>query len=410
MNINLKKKVKELPLVAGIYIMKSDSGEVLYVGKSSSLRKRVSSYFSSPVNKKTDMLLENVADIEYVKCDTPEQALLLEAALIKERKPKYNIALKDDKSYPSLAITKQKFPRIFICRAKNKSKDAALFGPYTHAGSLKTALNIIRKIFPFCSCRRMPQTPCLYYHLKLCPAPCAGKISPNEYKENIENIRRLLKGERKNLIKHLGRKMKEFAQKQEFEKAAWMRDCLLAVQGLYRGKFEKPELLSLKDTLDLPRLPFVIEAIDISSLSGSNPAGSVVAFRAGIADKDNYRRYRIKQVEGIDDYAMMAEVVKRRYLRLKTENKRSPDLIIIDGGKGHTDRVSKELSGLELNIPVIGIAKQNEEIWFPDKDVPLIIPKDNSCLHLIQRIRDEAHRFAHGYHLLRRKKHMLEEK
>jgi excinuclease ABC subunit C len=198
--------------------------------------------------------------------------------------------------------------------------------------------------------------------------------------------------------------MQVLSNENKFEEAAALRDKIIALTALYRGKTITHELISLKEILGLISLPLNIEAIDISSLGMLPASGSLVVFRNGVADKNSYRRYRIKEVSGINDYAMLAEVVKRRYRRLIEEKIKMPDLIIVDGGLGHAAAAKKELEKLSLNIPVIGIAKRNEEVWFPGKNKPLVIPKDNPALHLIQRLRDEAHRFAHKYHLLLRER------
>jgi len=406
----LKEKIKKLPLSPGVYIMKSKKGEILYVGKASSLRKRVTSYFGPGRSRKTEVLVDKIADIDFIECESEAQALILEASLIKEKMPKYNIALRDDKSYPYIEITKEKFPRLKVSRPKGKTK-SMLFGPYPKAGLLKPALKMIRRIFPYCSCKRFPKNACLFYHLNLCPGPCIGAISEAQYLENIKAISKILRGERKELIEDLKHKMDKLAKQKKFEEAGALRDKILAIQNLYHGRGKMHELLFLKDMLGLVNPPLVIEAIDISSLGTEVAAGSVVVFRNAIADKNSYRRYRIKEIESRDDYAMIAEVVRRRYSRLLVEKKKLPDLILIDGGKGHVERAKTELDKLGISVPVIGIAKRNEELWFPKagiKKEKLVIPKDNPGLHLIQRIRDEAHRFAHKYHLLRRKKKMAE--
>ncbi len=403
--MNLREKVKKLPLGCGVYIMKSKGGTVLYVGKASSLRKRVGSYFSSRVSLKTGLLVENVVDIEYIACDTEEQALILEAALIKERKPKYNIALRDNKSYPYVAITKEKFPRIFITRKKNNRK-AVFYGPYPEVKTLKRALGLIRKVFPFSSCLGSPKEACLFYHLKLCPAPCEGKISAAKYQQNISNIKKILSGERGKLIKQFEEKMQRQARLKNFEEAAKIRDILGAINNLYQGKPKEHEIISLKEFLGLGRLPLYIEAIDISSLGEGDSTGSVVVFKDGLPDKKNYRRFLIRQVDSNDDYAKISEVVQRRYSRLIREKKALPDLVVIDGGQGHVRTAARVLSRLGIKASLIGIAKANEEIWFPDRAKPLVIAKNHPGLQLIQRLRDEAHRFAHSYQLIRRKKRM----
>jgi len=198
----LKEKIKKLPLSPGVYIMKSKKGEILYVGKASSLRKRVTSYFGPGRSRKTEVLVDKIADIDFIECESEAQALILEASLIKEKMPKYNIALRDDKSYPYIEITKEKFPRLKVSRPKGKTK-SMLFGPYPKAGLLKPALKMIRRIFPYCSCKRFPKNACLFYHLNLCPGPCIGAISEAQYLENIKAISKILRGERKELIEDL---------------------------------------------------------------------------------------------------------------------------------------------------------------------------------------------------------------
>lgn len=403
---NLLEKVKSFPLSPGVYIMKSDQGTVLYVGKAVSLKKRVRSYFSSNNSLKTSALLENVYDIEFIECHSQAQALILEAALIKEKKPKYNVALRDDKSYPFIEITREQFPRVFLSRPKEKNTHI-LFGPYAHVGLVKSALKLIRKIFPYRSCVCLPRHACLFYHLNLCPAPCVGKISAQHYEENIKNICYVLSGRRKELIEMLEQKMQVLAANQQFEEASALRDKLVALSNLYGGAEVGHELIALRDVLSLKNIPLVIEAIDISCLGGKVAYGSVVVLRGGKPDNTSYRSYRIKEVEKTDDYAMIGEVVRRRYSRLKNEEKSLPDLIVIDGGKGHVERAKQELDAISVFIPVIGIAKQNEEIWFPGSVHPVRISKENPGLHVIQRIRDEAHRFARKYHVRRRQKEMF---
>ncbi len=401
--MGIREKVKRLPQSPGVYIMKLKGGRILYVGKASSLRKRVSSYFSKTGDLKTDSLLKNVSDIDYIECESSEQALILEAALIKEKKPRYNISLRDNKSYPYIEITKEKFPRIFISRPKAKNKNI-LFGPYPQAKTLESALTLIRRVFPYRSCRRMPKEACLFFHLKLCPAPCAGKVSMSAYRSTIQSICRILKGQRRELAKELTAKMKKSAAAKKFEWAASLRDKLLAIDSLYKGKPQAHEIIALKEILNLPKLPLLIEAIDISSLGRSDCVGSVVIFRDGVPDKNSYRRFQIRTARERDDYDMIAEVIRRRYSRLKKENSPLPDLIIVDGGKGHLLRAYKELETLRVSVPLIGIAKKNEEVWTVSEKNPLTIPRSNPGLHLIQRARDEAHRFAHAYGLVLRKR------
>ncbi len=407
--MGIKEKIKKLPDTPGVYIMKSERRGILYIGKATSLKKRVATYFNLKLSGKNKMLVEQVRGIDYIECESPQQALILEAALIKEHKPKYNISLKDSKSYPYIEITKEKHPRVFISRAKHK-KNSFFYGPYTDAAPLKQALKLIRKIFPFCSRRGRRRNLCLYYHIGLCPGPCADKISPSEYNENIKAIKKILKGKRRELIAGYKKKMEKLANLKKYEKAAQVRDKIYAIENIYKGRPRLHELLALKKGLGLSKLPLLIEAIDISALGKTDAAGSVVVFRDAAADKSSYRRFLIKNVKGIDDYKRTEEVVLRRYSRLKAERKKLPDLVLIDGGKGHVVSAAQVFKKLEIQIALIGLAKKNEEVWFPNKDKPKIFAKSDLALHLLQRIRDEAHRFARAYHLLRRRKRELDKK
>lgn len=404
MDTDLKKKIDSLPDVPGVYIMRSRKKDVLYVGKAASLRKRVRSYIgSSQKHPKILRLMQRVVFIDYVVCDTEAQALLLEASLIKEAKPRYNVIFKDNKTYPFIEVTREAFPRIFLSRPKSK-RGLFLFGPYVSPSLVKEALTLVRRVFPYRSCKKMPQSPCLFYHLSLCPAPCAGYISGEAYQKIVADICRIFSGEKTALINDIEKAMLSASNQNNFEEAALLRDKLIAIQNLYVGKGLLHGVILLKDIMGLPALPLYIEAIDISTLAGEASAGSVVVFRNGSPEKKEYRRYLIKSVSLQDDYRMIAEVVRRRYRRLIAEKRCLPQLVVIDGGKAHANIAQKELEVLGLNIPVTGIAKKEEELWLPRHTAPLIIPRDSPALQLMQRIRDEAHRFAHAYHDVLRKK------
>jgi len=398
-----KEMIKRLPSACGVYIMKTAKGKAIYIGKATDIRKRVTSHFLAKSSGKAEIFLRKVVSVDFIKCLSPEQALILEAALIKEKKPYYNIALRDDKSYPYVEVTDEPFPRIFISRPKTKS-NSYFFGPYPKAAVLKSALNLIRRIFPYRSCKRIPKKSCLFYHLRLCPGPCLGNVSAGEYAARIKEVVQILKGERKKLTGSLMAVMKGLSTRKEFEKAAVIRNKIMAINNLYEGNPRPHEIISLKEVLHLSCLPLTIEAFDISSLGRYDAVGSLVVFSDGFADKSRYRRFLIKSVRGQDDYAMIEEVVRRRYVRILRERLAMPDLIIIDGGKGHVDRADSVLQELGVKSSIIGIAKEKEQIWFPDNRKALSIPKDEPCLYLIQRIRDKAHRFAHAYQLLRRRK------
>jgi len=403
----ISEKIKKLPDSAGVYIMRSARGGVIYVGKALSLKKRVSSYFKKSVHDtKTALLVSKIKDLDYIRCDTEAQALILEASLIKEKKPKYNISLRDDKSYPYIEISKEPFGRIFVSRPKNRSN--LCFGPFPNIKLAKEALRLIRVVFPYRTCKNMPKKPCLFYHINLCPAPCINNVSKNDYKDIISNVSRILSGRKKSLVYKLEKKMSSLSVDKKFEEAAIVRDKLFSVYNLYSGKSQLQQAVGLKDLLGLRKLPLVIEAIDVSNTFGLQATGSVVVFRDGIPDKSSYRRYRIKCVDIPDDYLCICEVLERRYSSFKAKKIKGADLIVIDGGLGHVNAAKKIMDSLSLKIPLIGIAKKNEELWSPMCPEPIVLSKNNSALKLIQRIRDEAHRFAKKYHILLRSKKMFQ--
>ena len=396
-----------MPDASGVYLMKDTAGRVIYVGKAKSLKKRLSNYFGRSLDTKTMMLMSHVSGIEYKLTPTESLALLLEASLIHKYEPKYNVSLRDDKSFPLVKITNEEFPVVCITR-KKEDDGAAYFGPYTSAWLLKEALKIIRKRFPYRSCKQMPHKACIYYRIGLSPAPCIGKITKKEYARTIKNIALILEGKTELLIKKLLVEMKLQAKARAFEKAAKIRDqvnALSAISQNYAGLPNQGELEDLKNLLRLKRLPARIEGFDISNISGKEACGSMVSFYRGLADKNNYRRFRIKTVSSIDDYGMLAEVVSRRYARLAAEKLPLPDLILIDGGRAHLLTALREISRLGLNIPLASIAKEEEHIYAQGKPKPIKLTQDTPALNLLRRIRDEAHRFAVAYHhILRRKK------
>jgi len=404
--MDIKERLNKVPHLPGVYIMKGASGEVLYIGKANDLSKRVSSYFqeSGPKTAKHMALLGKVEDLDYVITGSEEEALICEAGMIKEKKPKYNVELKDDKSFPFLKLAlNEKFPRLSITR-KQINDGSRYFGPYTKVKLLRSAVGILKNIFPLRTCRKIPDELCLAYHIGQCLGPCVKKIDKKSYNEIIEQLILFLEGKKTKLIQELTDKMKRFSDEENFEQAAVIRNRLSALLEVSDRKTADYNswgnvALKLKKILRLPRLPLKIEAFDVSNISGKEAAGSMVYFNNGLPDKSNYRKFRIKNVKGIDDYAMMKEIVRRRYKRLKEEGKNFPDLIIIDGGKGHLGAAYEELLKLNLSrIPVIGIAKQEEKIYTLGSQEPLDINKDSEMLHFIQSIRDEAHRFALKYH------------
>jgi len=403
----LKEKIGNLPDAPGVYIFKDAQGKIIYIGKANSLKKRVSSYLGRDLATKTVALMSNVRDVEYRVCKNESLALLLEASLIHQYKPKYNVSLRDDKSFPFVKITNEEFPAIYISR-KKETDGARYIGSYTNVKLLRQALKIIRRSFPFRSCKKLPKKACIYYRLKLSPAPCIGKISNEEYAKTVEDICLILEGKIDTLIKKLAQEMDLQSKELDFEAAAKIRDQINALSALSSSASVSSglnQLEDMKNLLKLNKIPQRIEGFDISDIAGQGACGSMVSFYMGEPDKNNYRRFRIKTVEGIDDYKMLAEVIRRRYGRSIRENLALPDLILIDGGKAHLLVASRELEKLKLKIPLVSIAKDKENIYTKARKQPLRFNADTPALNLIRRIRDEAHRFALSYHhLLRRKK------
>jgi excinuclease ABC subunit C len=403
----LIQKAKELPEKPGVYLFKDINKQVIYVGKAFSLKKRVSSYFrGSSDNLKTSNLIEGTKYIDYILAQSEAEALLYEAQLIKKYQPKYNVLLKDDKAYPMIKLTvNEVFPRLLV--ARKKKDDAALyFGPYTDAGLLRESLKILRRMFPLRSCRKLPQKPCLYFHMGQCLAPCLKNCDTGLYNQAVKDLIMFLEGNHQKLVAKLKKKMYEFSQKKDYESAATLRNQINALSKISKAqKSQVYENLTegLKNKLNLKKAPIKIDAFDVSNIFGDSSVGACVRFNNGKPDKKNYRRFRIKSVKGIDDYAMMNEIVSRRYRNI--DNKKDlPDLILIDGGRGQLNAAKKALEILKIKVNLISIAKENEEIYFLNRKEPLVLPPYDNSLKYLQRIRDEVHRFAISYHRILRRK------
>ncbi len=401
--MGIKEKVKGLPVTPGVYIMKGGAGEVLYIGKAGNLRKRVSSYFypNKKMQDRIRILVGKIAEIEHIPTSTEAEALIYENGLIKQLSPKYNVALRDDKSYPMLKLTvNEKFPRLFIARQK-KADGALYYGPYTNATLLREAVIISRQLFPLRSCGKMAKSPCLNYHIKQCLAPCAGRIDGAHYGEIISELKLFLEGRRQDLLKRLSDRMVAASRAENFEEASRCREAIEAFSALKDKVNYGParELDELKSVLGSDKELNAIEAFDVSNIMGKEAVGVMIYFYKGRPNSNEYRKFRIRSVSGIDDYSMIREIVRRRYGRLKTEGKRMPDLVVIDGGKGHLSAALDELRLLGLEeVNMIAIAKQFEHIYTKDRKDPIILPKESKALHLVRRMRDEAHRFAVKYH------------
>ena len=522
----LHETALKAPLSSGVYLWRNPENTVIYVGKAKNLKNRLSSYFSGRKDVKTRLLISHAASIEYITTTNEYEALLLENNLIKKYNPRYNINLKDGKSYPVLRITNEDFPRIFKTR-RILQDGSKYFGPYPDVNALDTFIETIFKLYPVRRCRtfRKRDTPCLYYHMNQCKAPCCKKISKQSYNEFFGEITTLLEGKGEETTAKLTKQMKDAAKELNFEKAARLRDGIKALMVLQNqnvvesfdsedrdyiaynregelisftvlkirqgkligrnnfrctslnedeellGEFmnayytdsthippyiyvptqngleivskwleetfdsssqiilvddsiqnavrhkaamnmafqnarediirrlrergDTPALEELKTLLDLDNLPLRIEGFDIAHIGGKFPVASLISFYNGNPDKKNYRYFRLKTTDGIiDDFASMKEAVSRRYTRLLNEQQDLPDLILIDGGIGQVNAAEGILQSLDLDIPIIGLAEKNEEIYLPGNSTPLILPRRSDALRLLQRVRDETHRFA----------------
>ncbi|MGD0339786.1 MAG: excinuclease ABC subunit UvrC [Bacteroidota bacterium] len=551
-NFSLKEKLEMLPTDPGVYLHKNSEGKVLYVGKAKNLRNRVRQYFqkSRPQIPRIERLISQISDIELLIADSEVEALILEANLIKKYSPRYNVLLKDDRSYPYIVITNEPFPRVFVTRRiiKDGSK---YFGPYTDVTSVRSALKTIHEIFKIRSCNyyideevvaRKKIRVCLDYHIKKCDGPCEGLISRQKYCEMIGGVEQLLRGKINDLVATLEVEMQQHSERLEFETAGEFRDKINALrvytekqsvvdlerserdvvayaiekddacgvifkirdgkvigrQHFYMSNVEgrdAEEILeslieryyleaedipveilladTIKDTdtlskwlsekshqkvligipssddqkklikfcqtnaryllaelkvqklkyeelipksvaalqydLRLPKAPRRIECFDISNIQGSDTVASMVVFVDGKSRKSGYRKFKIKTVEGPNDFASMQEVIERRYQRLLEEQGNFPDLIVVDGGKGQLSGAVEVLHRLGVTgQPIIGLAKRLEEIFLPGESEPLQLPKTSSALRLLQRLRDEAHRFAITYHRQLRSRRTLQ--
>ncbi len=408
---DLQEKVNKLPGAPGVYLFRDQRGKLLYIGKATHLRNRVRSYFHDGMraNRPIETMIHEVMDVEIKKTDSVLEALILESNLIKEFQPKYNIKEKDDKSFSYFVITKEEFPRVLIMRKteleKNKDIVQYVYGPYTSKKQMQIALKIIRKIFPFHSIKQQTERGCLDFQMGRCPGPYAGAISRKDYLKNIRGIQLILEGKKRGLLRELEKEMKEYSEKEEYEKAQIAKERIFALQHI------RDVALIVEDKIEEPLggepKPLRIEAYDISNISGANAVGSVVVFAGHEPDKAQYRKFKIKTIGSADDVGMMREVLLRRF----GNNWPEPDLILLDGGQGHLNMAEKVLSGLGLKIPTAAVAKGSER-----KNVDVRIARDRFSeeiknvlidRNLLKQIMDEAHRFAITYHRKVRKKNLL---
>lgn len=454
----LKTKLRDVPHQPGVYLMKDRLGSIIYVGKALDLKRRLSSYFTpsrkTRANLKTRALMDSIHDFEIHTVRNEQESLLLEGKLIKDYRPRYNVAFRDDKRFLHAKIKlTDPFPRFIAVRMK-KDDGARYFGPFPHSTALHDTLNWINRRLGLRVCRPVNPGETDYRHcnadiIRNCSAPCIGRISGEDYLAKVEEACLILEGKgKKAIFDELGSEMQAAAEALDFEKAATLRDVLDNIRktlsptrqfsrgrGLPTTVKPTEDLADLGEALGLDGPPRVMECFDISNVSSNHIVASMVRFTDGRPDNQNYRKYRIQTVTGQDDFASMAEVVLRRYSRILRENIGEdaevsqellieaqrrlakegkakivlPDLVIVDGGKGQLSSAFKQLRTLGLQeLPIIGLAKQHEEVFFPGRSDPLLIPHDRGALKLLQRIRDEAHRFANGYNELLYRRRMKE--
>lgn len=528
----IKQKLGVLPMEPGCYLMKDRQNQVIYVGKAKKLRNRVRSYFTGAHDTKTTRLVREIVDFEYIVTSSETESLLLELNLIKKYQPRYNILLKDDKSYPFIKITKERHPKLIVTRTVRKGS-GKYFGPYPNAYSAHETKKLLDRIYPFRKCDKMPDRLCLYYHIGQCLGPCVYPVQQNEYERMTKEITEFLNGEDKTILKNLEEKMIRASENLEFEQAKEYRDLIQHVNNLTKkqkimsvdqtvrdvfgyyvdkgwmciqvffirqgnliereatmfplqqtpeeefytfiGQFyqlnqhflpkevhipkqldvemvhsvvdtnivtpqrgQKKQLvdmanknarISLENKFELIardesrtvkaieqlgdamgiQAPIRIEAFDNSNIQGVDPVSAMVSFVDGKPDKKGYRKYKIKSVEGPDDYKSMQEAVRRRYTRVLNEGLPLPDLIIVDGGKGHMSSVADVLENeLGLDIPIAGLAKndkhQTSELLYGETAQVVPLKKNSQAFYLLQRIQDEVHRFAITFHRQTRQK------
>jgi excinuclease ABC subunit C len=449
------RQIKSFPTGPGLYIMKGAGDKVLYIGKAKNLRSRVASYFqpgsdlAASRGPKIAEMISKVKGVDFLETPNEVEAILAEARLIKDIRPPYNTDLVDDKTFPYLEITTgDDFSGVYMTR-KPRPSGSRLFGPFAGAKDLRAVVVVLQKIFKFRTCKldiseddpkRKFFRPCLLYSIKQCTAPCAAKIDKRQYKEIIADLIKFLHSKRSTILRQLKKQMAQAAEALEYEKAAMFRDRIRLIERLDRrgtpDENVQPEvfaadpaeaLIQLRELLQTSEPVRIIEGIDVASISGAEAVGSLVKFIDGRPFKSGYRRFKIKTVKGIDDYAMIAEVVKRRYKYALRGEELWPDLILIDGGLGHLNAAETALKGLFtaehpsassgqaaktaeksiINLRLAAIAKREEEIYLQGGTRQLKLPRHSPVLKLLQYVRDEAHRFAQHYHHILRHKKML---
>lgn len=414
MTDKLRDKLKTLPVEPGIYFHRDAKGKIIYIGKAAILKNRVMSYFQNKHrDPKTRLLVADIADTEWITSRSEAEALFLESEFIKRYKPKYNIDLKDDKNFTYIKISAEDFPVVSYVRRPMDDK-SHYYGPFTSADAVKRAMRMLRKVFPYVTHANWPPRACLQYHLGLCPGPEIGAVTPAAYRRSVRQLELYLKGEQTKLMTQLEADMQRAAKRKDYEAAARHRDQLTDLRAFGKQMvFSESEtfdltrdqaLTGLSERLGLPVLPRRIEAYDISHLGGTGNVASMVVFSDGVANRDEYRKFKM-QLPGNNDVGHIREVISRRFGPKHLSDWPKPDLLLIDGGQPQLAAALEVLDGLGLPIPAIGLAKREEEIirrlpaenGLPPRYETILLPASSHVLQLLQRVRDEAHRFAITY-------------
>lgn len=432
----IRETIRTFPAAPGLYFMKDAEDKVLYIGKAKNLRSRAGSYFQPGANLAETRglwiveMVSKTATVEYLQTESEVDAILQEARLIKDIHPPYNSDLKDAKTFPYLEVTtRQEFPGVYVTRNPQDSR-SKLFGPFTSAKELRGVMNVLQKIFKFRTCnldistkdeKRRFFRPCLLYNIKQCTAPCGDRVSKADYRAQIKDLVKFLQSKRSTVLRDLKQKMEAASAATDFEAAAVYRDRIRLIENLdKRGTVEgnvQPEVFAgdpteamakLQTLLGTEQLVRIIEGFDIAHLAGSETVGSMVQFIDGRPFKDGYRRFKIKTVKGVDDYASLKEIVTRRYKRALAGEELWPDLVLIDGGIGQLHAAEEAFREMNAPVPKLAsIAKKEEIIYIHGQDKPLKLTAHSPVRKLLQYVRDEAHRFAQHYHHILRKKKTL---
>ncbi|MBQ9423286.1 MAG: GIY-YIG nuclease family protein [Pyramidobacter sp.] len=402
--------LKTLPIKPGVYLMHDETGKVIYVGKAKKLKRRVSSYFNHRdfAIPRLRKLVQTVCDISFIRTETEAEAFIVESRLIKAIQPFFNVELKMGSRYPFIVVTSERFPRVLVTHTRPKS--GRVFGPYTSAGNMRGMLDMIRRFFPLRNCTKDLSKdklirPCLMYDVGKCLGPCGGKCTEKEYNETVDDILLLLNGQTADLVSRLRSRMEKLAKELKFEEAAKARDTIRNLWRFSRQKLSVTltddldedtwtAMTRLRDLIGLPVVPWRIDGFDISHSSGHETYGVAVVFEQGYPNQSLYRRYAIRTVEGIDDFRSMRETVLRRYRGMIENQQPLPQLIMIDGGPEQLAFAREALAEVPVQIATVALAKRDELIFTEPDKPPLRLDWNDPALRLLQRVRDESHRFA----------------